>query len=77
MGIPEQSLSVLIEEGLNLLSDKRKIEDSQSIYWYIRSKTALDRLRLSQDILDKFRYSLDIKVRVMILQSISELDLEH
>lgn len=74
--IPVQSLSVLIEEGLNLLTNGRKIEDSKSIYWYIRSKTALDRLSLKEDILDKFKYSLNIEERVMILQSISELDFE-
>lgn len=76
MEIPVQSLSVLIEEGLNLLTNGRKIEDSKSIYWYIRSKTALDRLSLKEDILDKFKYSLNIEERVMILQSISELDFE-
>lgn len=74
MGISEQSLSVLIEEGLNLLSDKRKIEDCKSIYWYMRSKAALDCLKLNDDILNKFKYSLHIEERVVILQSISKLN---
>jgi hypothetical protein len=74
MEIPVQTLPDLIEEGQSLLTNGRKIEDSKSIYWYIKSKSALDRLSLKEDILDKFRYSLNIKERVIILQSVSKLN---
>lgn len=73
MEIPQQTLTSLIEEGLNLLTAGYKVQNSQSIHWYIKSKSALDQLGLEQEVVDQFRYSSDIEERVKILQLVAQV----
>lgn len=73
MEIPEQTLTSLIEEGLNLLTAGYKVQNCESIHWYIKSKFALDQLGLKQEVVDKFKYSLDIEERVKILQLVAQV----
>lgn len=71
MEIPKQTLASLIEEGSNLITCGYRIQDCQSIYWYIKSKSAIDQLSIKQEMIDKFKYSLDLEERVKILQLVS------
>lgn len=70
MDIPQQDLKGLIEEGSKLMQAGCKIQDCRSIYWYLKAKSALDRLCLQTEMSDQFRYSLLLEERVKILQTI-------
>lgn len=69
MEILEQDLPSLIEEGLQLLHSGCKIQDSRSIFWFLKGKLTLDRLGLEEEMIDKFRYSLQLEERVKMLRS--------
>jgi hypothetical protein len=71
MDIVAQDLGNLIKEGSNLVETGLKMQDRQSIMWFLKSKTVLDRLGVQSETLDKFRFSLDFEERLQLLQKIS------
>lgn len=71
MDIVAQDLGNLIKEGSNLVETGLKMQDRQSIMWFLKSKTVLDRLGVQSETLDKFRFSLDLEERLQLLQKIS------
>ncbi|AFM41766.1 hypothetical protein Desaci_2852 [Desulfosporosinus acidiphilus SJ4] len=70
MEISEQDLPSLIEEGLQLLQSGCKIQDCRCIYWFLKGKCTLDRLGLEGELVDKFRFSLELEERVKLLQTV-------
>ncbi|SDG96667.1 hypothetical protein [Desulfosporosinus hippei] len=76
MEVSAQDLRILIEEGSNLIQTGSKIQNIQCIHWYLKCKSALDSFALEKDLLDKFKYSLELEERVEILKKIAVTEIE-
>ncbi|KGK86492.1 hypothetical protein DP73_16355 [Desulfosporosinus sp. HMP52] len=74
MEIFAQDLKLLIKEGSNLIQTGSKIQNSQCIHWYLKCKSALDSFAIEKNLLDKFKYSLELEERVEILKKIAHTE---